>query len=105
METVVKQHAHRCGKCLENGKQVVWVHGDDMKGVETAHKCPECGTVNWQQFLVEPHRLPPQHQHVSPASNPVAYAIGVLLIMAGIALLAYGTFVFIKKQNSEVAQK
>lgn len=51
-------HAHRCEKCAASGKEVYWIHKDDCKGALQAHKCPECGTVEWRKALIEPARLP-----------------------------------------------
>lgn len=86
----VSMHAHICTVCRDAGKQVVWVHGDDKKGDETAHKCPECGTLNWKQFLVEPHRVPAPHAVQTKGAFNYALDIFYVLVIVGcIAFLVY----------------
>jgi hypothetical protein len=35
-------HRHHCEHC-----NVTWTHPDDVRGVETAHACPECNRLVW----------------------------------------------------------
>ena len=35
-------HEHECDKCF-----TIWSHGDDMAGNEAAHRCPNCGHLQW----------------------------------------------------------
>lgn len=34
------EHEHRCAWC-----KTCWRHGDENRGNEEAHRCPECGRV------------------------------------------------------------
>jgi hypothetical protein len=60
-----EMHAHRCNQCLAQGKQTVWIHGEECKGVETAHTCPVCGGKEWKKWLVPMGSLP----HNATATN------------------------------------
>lgn len=49
-------HAHRCKKCLDSKVQTIWVHDESAQGIAASHTCPKCGTINWEKFMVQPHR-------------------------------------------------
>lgn len=53
-------HAHRCMECIKTGKNTVWIHDDTCAGNIAAHKCPECGEVQWKKWMVEIGKLPPR---------------------------------------------
>ena len=47
-------HQHKCPHC-----EVIWEHGANCAGAKKAHRCPECGTLEWQKYYpedVEPNR-------------------------------------------------
>lgn len=46
-------HSHRCKKC-----GCVWHHSSEMRGNTDAHKCPQCGSAEWQQFEHQSQPLP-----------------------------------------------
>lgn len=92
-------HAHRCEACAANGKQTVWIHSDDCLGVLAAHKCPECGTVQWRKWMVEPGKLPQATNAVTPVITFEAI-LGYLLLFAGLALLGYGAYLYIKDRRT-----
>lgn len=91
-------HAHRCEKCAENGKQVVWIHSETDRGVVAAHKCPECGEVQWKKWLVEPARLP-QSQHVQSGVS-FETILGYVLIFTAFAMLGYGMYLYVKDRRT-----
>lgn len=96
METVtVPMHAHRCMACADKGKNVVWIHGDDQAGVVQAHKCPQCGEVQWKKWLIEPGRLP----QVTNAHGQINFdtVLGYIMLAVGIAILGYTAFIYVKK--------
>jgi predicted nucleic acid-binding Zn-ribbon protein len=41
-------HEHECDRC-----HTVWAHGDESFNNEAAHRCPNCGTVQWNKRLGE----------------------------------------------------
>jgi hypothetical protein len=95
-------HAHRCEACAKIGKDVIWIHPDTGVGDVMAHKCPECGTVEWKKFMVQVGALP----HARNAGNEIGLdaLIGYIVLAIGIALVCYSTFLYIRKlkQNKEI---
>lgn len=86
-------HAHRCKACAEKGEQVIWMHTEACKGVVAAHTCPKCGSSqkeNWQQFLVEPGKLPQQNAGKSTANFETI--LGYVILIIGIAAMAYAVY-------------
>jgi hypothetical protein len=53
-------HAHRCKNCAAQGISTVWIHGEEFKGNTAAHKCPKCGQLEWEKWLVPVGSLPAQ---------------------------------------------
>lgn len=95
-------HAHHCQACSAKGKNVFWIHGDDCKGVLQAHKCPECGTVEWKKALVEPRQLPQPKKQDGGFNMDIL--LGYLVLFAGLALLGYGIYLYVsKRQKHELA--
>jgi hypothetical protein len=96
--STVAMHAHRCEACARAGKEVVWIHPEADFGQVSAHKCPECGTVNWKQSKVDNAKLPaPLPKNVSAANfeTVLGYAIAFLIL----ALIGYGVYVYVKKKG------
>ena len=91
-------HAHRCEHCAKNGKQTVWMHGDDCAGVIASHVCPECGQVQWKKWMVEVAALP----KVQTPQGGVNFetVLGYILFFVGLALLGYGTYQYIKDRRT-----
>lgn len=99
MNTANQIHAHRCEACAAKGKQVFWIHGDTCKGVLQAHKCPECGTVEWKKALIEPGRLPQTKKQESVFNADML--LGYIVLFAGLTLLGYGVYLYCKKKGGE----
>src|SRR6266403_378325 len=97
LNSAIQMHAHKCEACEKNGKEVVWVHPDICRGKVAAHKCPECGTVNWKQCKVESAKLPQVAQHVQPAQINLETLLGYILLAVGLALIGYGAFLYVTK--------
>lgn len=94
-ETAVQEvHTHVCMHCAKQKKNTVWVHGDDNAGVIGLHTCPECGHIEWRKFIVEPGKLP---QLASAKKANYDMLLGYIVLAVGIALLAYGAFLYVKK--------
>ena len=87
-------HAHKCDECAKGGKEVIWYHPHYCRGIVEAHKCPECGTVNWKQCEVRTAALPKvarQHTH-SDLANQISSWLSVaagILVVAYIAVVLY----------------
>lgn len=94
MSTTV--HAHRCEACLKSGKQVYWIHSDDCKGVLQAHKCPECGAVEWRKALIEPAKMPQKPQ--APQPNKVDEILGYAVLLIAVAMLGYVAYLYYQKK-------
>lgn len=92
-------HAHRCEACAANGKQVFWIHGDSCKGILQAHKCPECGTVEWKKALIEPGRLPQPKKQESGFNADIL--LGYIVLLAGLALIGYGIYFYLSKRKQD----
>lgn len=91
-------HAHRCEACAAKGKEVFWIHSDTCKGVLQAHKCPECGTVEWKKALIEPARLPqPKKQEENFSMDTL---LGYIILIVGLAMLGYGVYLWMQKRKS-----
>jgi hypothetical protein len=101
MSETLTVHAHRCEACAVNGKLVYWVHPETCKGNVQAHTCPECGTVNWKQWLVEPGKLP----QVTNAHGKINYEtlLGYIMLAVGLAILGYCAFLYVKKVRDKKA--
>jgi hypothetical protein len=82
-------HAHRCQHCLANGKQTVWIHGEDKAGLIAEHKCPECGEVQWKKYMVELGRLPNVRQAVANVNNDMDAILVYAVLALAIVFLAY----------------
>jgi phage FluMu protein Com len=96
--STVPMHAHRCEACAKAGKEVVWIHPEADFGQVSAHKCPQCGTVNWKQSKIDNAKLPPplpKNQGV-----PVETIIGYVLLFISIVLLSYGAYIYIKDRKN-----
>jgi hypothetical protein len=97
INTTLQMHAHRCQKCAAAGKDVIWIHPDICRGKVAAHTCPECGTVEWKQCVVETGKLPrvaqEQVQNVQRGNEVLAYVV----IAIGVAALAYVGFIYFKE--------
>lgn len=91
-------HAHRCEKCLESGKQTFWIHGDDKAGAVEAHKCPECGEIQWKKWMIETASLTKKHNHGGINLDAI---LGYLVLAVGVSLLAYGAYVYIKERRNK----
>lgn len=93
VENIHRVHAHRCENCAKNGMETVWLHGDEKGGDIAAHKCPQCGTVEWKKFLVRPSKLPSQVQQAASAITSetilgyVAILVGIILLVALVSSL------------------
>ena len=99
------QHAHICEACHSKGKQVIWIHGDDLKGVEEAHKCPACGTVNWKKFMVEVGSLPNMHGGAQTQQIDLQRILfTVCFVVITIAML-YVAFIHFKDHKIKLVQK
>lgn len=90
-------HAHKCQACAKSGKQVFWIHSDDCKGVVQAHKCPECGTVEWKKALIEPAAIPQKPQAVQQDNN-IDTILGYAILLIAVALLGYAAYLYYQKK-------
>jgi hypothetical protein len=95
LQTTLKTHTHKCEACAKSGKEVIWVHLDADRGQVAAHKCPECGTVNWKQCVLENAKLPQPQPRNNQGTN-FETVLGYVLLFVGFALLGYGAFLYIK---------
>lgn len=89
-------HAHKCQACAKAGKAVFWIHSDDCKGVVQAHKCPECGTVEWKKALIEPAAMPQKPQ--APQPNKVDTILGYAVLLVAVAMLCYAGYLYYQKK-------
>ncbi len=96
VSAAIGMHAHRCEICATNGKQVVWVHPDTGAGDIAAHRCPQCGNIEWKKFLVEPGRLP-QVANGQPIQINNNALLGYIVLAICVALVFYGAFLYVKK--------
>lgn len=96
--STVPMHAHRCEACAKSGKEVVWIHPEADFGQVSAHKCPECGTVNWKQSKIDNAKLPQPLPKNSGVSFDVV--IGYVALFIVIALLGYGAYIYAQKVRS-----
>lgn len=90
-------HAHRCQACLKQGKNVFWIHSDTCKGVVQAHKCPECGTVEWKKALIEPAQMPQKPQPAQP--NQLDAILGYVVLFIAVAMLGYAVYLYVEKKR------
>jgi hypothetical protein len=91
-------HAHRCEACMKSGKEVVWIHPEADFAQVAAHKCPECGTINWKQSKLDNGKLPqPQPKN----ENKWETALGYVLAFVAIALVGYAGYLYIQKRRAE----
>lgn len=100
-------HAHRCEACQKAGKDVFWIHSDDCAMNKNdspeeklrktqAHKCPECGTVNWKKALIEPARMPQRPQAVQ--ANQVDTILGYVVLLIAVAMICYAGYLYYQKK-------
>jgi sensor domain CHASE-containing protein len=86
----MQMHAHRCKNCLKQGRNVVWIHGDCQQGNPETHKCPQCGEMVWQKWLVPVAQLPQSVAKVVADNHDVLawiiFALGMLLLVCAVAL-------------------
>ena len=85
--SLVEMHAHVCEACAKNGKNVMWMHAAE-KGNIDAHKCPECGTVQWKQSHVPVASLPGQRARQAVAANMLPYRLFDFFMLTAFAALA-----------------
>lgn len=101
--STLKMHAHRCEACAAKGKETVWLHPDMDRGQVAAHKCPECGTINWKQSAIDNGKLPAPLP-ANKASMSFDAVLGWLLIFVAIGAIGYfGYIIYKKKQVSLLA--
>jgi hypothetical protein len=91
-------HAHRCEACAKSGKEVVWIHPEADFNQVAAHKCPECGTVNWKVSKVDSGKLPPPLPR-NEKKFDIETVLGYVLLFIGLALLGYGAYLYIKDRK------
>lgn len=96
-------HAHKCQACAKAGKQVFWIHSDDCKGVVQAHKCPECGTVEWKKALIEPAAVPQPPKAAQP--NQVDTILGYAVLLIAAAMLGYAAYLYYQKKMQPKKEK
>lgn len=102
LNTTVKMHAHRCEECAKNGKEVVWIHPDSDRGQIAAHKCPECGTVNWKQSNFDNGKLPqPQPRNAVTEKISAETILGYAILLLGLALIGYGAYLYIQQRREK----
>src|SRR5262249_22001052 len=86
-------HAHQCKACAGNGITSIWIHAEKCRGVEQAHKCPQCGALEWEKRPLPLGKLP-QH-HGAPNNNQktaLATAASILywtLAIVALSVIAY----------------
>lgn len=95
----IQMHAHKCQACEKSGKEVIWIHPDICRGKVAAHKCPECGTINWKQCRVESAKLP-QVQRGAQNGVSLEVVLGYIMLAIGLALVGYGAFLYVKKRRN-----
>lgn len=100
--STVPMHAHRCEACAKNGKEVVWIHPEADFGQVSAHRCPECGTVNWKQSKLDNAKLPPPLPK-NKSSVSMDTILGYTVLLIAIALLGYGAYYYVKNRKAEIA--
>jgi len=98
LHSTIKMHTHKCEACAKQGKEVIWVHPDADRGQVAAHRCPECGTVNWKQCVVENGKLP-QPQAPNKQNAALETVLGYILLFIGLALIGYGAYLYIKDRR------
>lgn len=95
-------HTHRCEECAKNGKEVIWIHPDGDAGHIAAHKCPECGTVNWKQCKIENAKLPKPQERIAPVhAIDLQSLLGYIMLAVGLALLGYAAYVYVKERKNK----
>lgn len=102
LASTVPMHAHRCEACAKIGKEVVWIHPEADFGQIAAHKCPECGTINWKQSKIDNAKLPqplPKNQGVSFDT-----ILGYVALLVGLALIAYGVYYYVRERKTGIAE-
>ena len=98
LNSTVKMHAHKCEECAAKGKEVIWIHPDSDRGQVAAHRCPECGALNWKQHQVENGKLPqplPKNETVQRGVN-WDMVLGYTVLLIGLALIGYGVYIYIQ---------
>lgn len=93
LQSTLKMHAHRCEACAAKGKDVVWIHPDADFAQLSAHKCPECGTVNWKQSKLDNERLP-QPQPRNATGVKLETVLGYVLLFVALGVIAYGAYIY-----------
>lgn len=99
----VEVHAHKCQVCAKQGKNVFWIHSDDCKGIVQAHKCPECGTVEWKKALIEPARMPQKPQ--APQPNQLDTILGYVVILIAVAMIGYAAYLYVQKKKKPTKEE
>ena len=91
-------HAHRCQVCADKGENVVWIHGEQCRGVVQSHKCPKCGNTEWKKWLVEVGQLPQQHVPCATA-HTIDMFLGYSVILIAVAAIAYSVYLYVKENR------
>jgi|ERR1700719_3526214 len=101
VQSAVQFHAHKCMACEKSGKDVTWIHPNTCAGNVQAHRCPECGEVQWKQCKVESAKLP-QMQQQNHAHQIDLYSILVWILLLGtLAFLAYSAYGIIQEKRGK----
>jgi hypothetical protein len=103
IQTAQRMHAHRCQQCASNGKSVVWIHPDICRGIVAAHKCPECGNVEWKQDAIESAKLPQPPQVQTAQGINLETVLGYILLFVGLALVGYGVYQYVSDRQAKKA--
>lgn len=98
--STVPMHAHRCEECAKLGKDVVWVHPEQDFGQVSAHKCPECGTVNWKQSKIDNGKIPPPLPKNESKIN-LDTVLGYIVLLLGLALVGYGVYQYVAERKAK----
>jgi len=98
LQSTLKMHSHRCEACAAKGKEVVWIHPEADFAQVSAHRCPECGTINWKQSAMDNAKIPqplPRNQ-----SNKLDTVLGYSVLAVALILLAYLAYVYLQKSKN-----
>jgi hypothetical protein len=96
--STIPMHAHRCEACAKAGKEVVWIHPEQDFGQVAAHKCPECGTVNWKVSKIDNAKLPPPLPK-NQSSIDFNTVLGYVLLLILLGLAGYGVYLYVQKRG------
>src|SRR5271156_2058722 len=83
-------HAHRCKVCFKNGRSTLWAHGEEAKGSADAHRCPVCGNLEWEKYMIAVAKLPNSNGVQQKQLRTSETMASALLEFAVAFVIAYG---------------